>query len=142
MFFKSIKPLAEKGVNITVSTVNDKMLVIVLPTGKGSEKTTVPMVVTGTAEELDQQFAELVLRFTSSRTSMLDQVKMAEEAMKKQAEDAKSKLKKPAASKSTTVSDDGDDDEVDPDKISTEVFKKTPPASAAAPVAVSATDLF
>lgn len=76
--FTEIKPLLENTIiKITISSVTDgKLFVMVEPTHKKAAKEIaglIPLGLTATAEELDEQLSAILTSYTNKSVSLLDQ---------------------------------------------------------------------
>ena len=132
MFFKSIQTLLAQVVSLAISMVANEdgtITVTVMPKakkeGEANASLNTPLVLTGTAEELDAEFVNLFASFTSKRGSLAEQLEATEsvlEAAKKESASKATKAvakvaaagkpaKTPAAKSSAKSSDDDGDDE-------------------------------
>lgn len=89
MMFKEIESLIGSGIdlNITIRKVNDVMVVSVLPSHNGvkdnAKELITPLVVSGSAEELDEQFVSVLLSSVPKATGILSNIKDFEAATAK-----------------------------------------------------------
>lgn len=99
MLFKSLHALAKSTqIFCTITSVEDDQLkVIVMPKqardGENPALST-PLVLTGTPEELDEQFASVLSSYTTSRTSLAESLSASQtimDAAKKEATDTAAK---------------------------------------------------
>lgn len=111
MIFKTLSCLlaGNTAVNLMVTGTEDKMTVTVIPkpakTGEGNEALSQPLVLTGSANELDAEFATLLGRFDNSRKSLIEQFEATEavlEAAKKASAEKAAKGVTKAAAKAST----------------------------------------
>lgn len=111
MIFKTLCGLLASNiaVNLMVTGTEDKMTVTVIPkpakTGEGKEALSQPLVLTGSAAELDAEFATLLGRFDNSRKSLIEQFEATEavlEAAKKASAEKAAKGVTKAAAKAST----------------------------------------
>lgn len=153
MFFQNLKPLLEGGAQLAVTIVpiqDGTLTVIVMPSSKGTKDAALatPLSLTGTAEELDAEFATLLSSYVGARKSLIEQVEAtttvleaAKNASQKKATDAltgkgtKSSSKPEASPPVEEEKDEGDDD-VPGDNSSEK------PAPAPAPAATDTTNLW
>lgn len=115
--FKTLSGLLTSGntITMTIGKNGDRLLVSLLPGNdmvKGAAKNTItPIQVSGTAEELDEGFVNVIKQGVAEQVGLLDNMKDVEEANKKAAEQAKAaasakKVEKAAAEdKSKKVAD-------------------------------------
>lgn len=109
MFFQSLLPLLSSGIKLSliVEMTSDNQLsvgVLPVPTGENSaEQALAPSVFTGTAQELDTEFASAVVPaitgMTKSLTQQIEEARLVAQAAAKEA----SEKAKEAAAKSKTV---------------------------------------
>lgn len=123
MFFQELKSLLEgcAALAVTLSSGRDGAITVtVRPTpkdAKDAEALAIPLVLTGTAEELDAQFVGLLRSYAEEHKSLAEQLEATRsilEAAKKDAgKKAEGAIRKGAAAKATLAVDGGDDEEAE-----------------------------
>lgn len=125
MFFQTLQSLLQSSGKLAITLfpgTDGRIKVSVVPSAeKGQEAAlATPLTLTGTAEELDNGFAEAVSIFTSARTSLAEQVEatttILNQAKESQSQKAVKALKgkpvsKEASKPAPTDNDDNDEDE-------------------------------
>ena len=126
MFFQVIQPLLAKGLKFNLSIEADdsipgNVIVGVFPDAGEKSTSLTPAMFSGTPQELDAQFDQVMAGFVTVTKSLTEQLEdarlVAEQAAKDALESAAvvQKPRKPASSKSpistTSVGPEGDDDE-------------------------------
>ncbi|MFL9886799.1 PRTRC system protein E [Paraburkholderia agricolaris] len=128
---------------LTLKIDNDQLVVVVMPQGDSKESALCqPLVLKGTAAELDEGFAETIQVYSIARVSLSEQVAattaILQEAEKKQATKAQKSLAKGGKPAKPAVSggdaDSGEDDDVEDNSPA--------PTPAPATETQSGTDLF
>ena len=122
MFFQKLKLLLEgcAAIAVTLSSGRDGAITVtVRPTpkeAKDAEALATPLVLTGTAEELDDQFAGLLQSYADEYKSLAEQFEATRSILEAAKKDANKKAEK-AISKGASVieptvaaDDDGDDE--------------------------------
>lgn len=126
MFFKSMQPLLAQVVSLTISMVANEdgtITVSVMPKakkeGEANASLNTPLGLTGTADEFDAEFVNMLASFSSKRGSLAEQLEATEsvlEAAKKESATkatkavAKVAATKPAKKAAKSSDDDGDGD--------------------------------
>ncbi len=153
--FKEIETMMgeeTQSVSLIVAKTKDGLTVTVLPkTKEGTDPAlSTPMVLTGTADELDSEFVALLSKFGGERKSLAEQLadteailKAAKEASAKKGQDA---LKKGAKSSTATAKpqpasacsaggcdDEGDESDTETAAAETGAATASPEPAAAAP---------
>lgn len=122
--FLSLKPILDTCVSVTVvlSAINadGTVTVTVVPKAKEGQEASLstPLSLTATLEELDAEFASVILSYVTKRTSLSEQLEATQtildaakqDAAKKVAE-SKGKKSLPAPSVNSVSGDDGDGDD-------------------------------
>ena len=141
MFFKSMQTLLTQVVSLSTSMVENEdktITVTVIPKakkeGEANASLNTPLVLTGTAEELDAEFANLLASYTGKRSSLAEQLEATEavlEAAKKEAtkKATKAVTSKPAKPVKPNEKSSGDDDGDDGDESGEASAGLTPQAA-------------
>lgn len=146
MFFNSLNGLLANvsALNITLTSASDgQITVTVLPTPKkeSAKALATPLQLTGTPEELDAEFANLIAQTTATRKSLAEQLEAAEAvlaAAQKEASDKAAKAVKKVGNggkKVTPVSslvEDNDGDGSNSDDVAAPVAEVSPVVAPAA----------
>ncbi len=122
MFFQELKSLLDgcAALAVTLSSARDGLITVtVRPTpkdAKDAEVLAIPLVLTGTAEELDAQFVGLLRSFADEHQSLAEQLEatrnILEAAKKDASKKAEGALRKGRAKVTAPADDDdGNDDE-------------------------------
>lgn len=148
--FKEIEGILTQSNKLTLTIFkgeNGKMKICVVPALTDSKEAALnhPLSLAGTAEELDEGFADALLKYTTKRSSLSEQVAattaILDTAKANQEQKAVKSLKdKPAASKSTSQDDDEEEEEGKKDGQGA-VLAVAEAMPARVPVASSGTDL-
>lgn len=158
MFFTSLQPLLQacKEIKATISiTENGIIRVVVTPTRSKDADPALsqPLIVSGTAGELDAEFHTAADSFTAARASLVEQVEATTTVLKaaeqKQATKATKALSAkpntlPAPGKATPPSGDSDEEEDKDEEVAAPSApdpSSSPEAAPAAARAVGGTDL-
>ena len=119
MMFQSLRNIVAKS-SISLSLTgneDDTITVVVVPKGDGALAQ--PLVLTATAAELDEKFAEVVSSYGAARKSLADQVEatnaVLDAAKKESASKAVKAVTKASAAKTGKGSTPSDPDPVDDD---------------------------
>ncbi len=148
--FQALQTLLAACASLTVSLVandNGTITVTVIPKankdGDNNASLNTPLVLTGTAEELDAEFAEIISNYSGKRQSLAEQLEstaaILEAAQKESASKATKAIKKGAATPAQPSAPDHDDEEIgDGDQGASKSTEGTA-AIAAAPVVTQAT---
>ncbi|APA90631.1 PRTRC system protein E (plasmid) [Paraburkholderia sprentiae WSM5005] len=155
--FQQLEALVQASgkLQLTLKMDNDRMAVVVVPQGEGKDAALrQPLVLTGTAAELDEGFAAAISSYSTAHASLSEQVAattaILQEAEKNQASKAQKSLAKggravPAkAGPSATSSGDEGEGEDDNDDDYTSPSASAAPAASASPASSgtsSGTDL-
>jgi PRTRC genetic system protein E len=120
MFFQELKSLLEgcAALAVTLSSGREGAITVtVRPTlkdAKDAEALAIPLVLTGSAEELDAQFVGLLQGYAEERQSLAEQLEatrnILEAAKKDASKKAEGAIRKGASGKVTSVVGEGDDD--------------------------------
>ena len=147
--FRQLETLvrASGKLQLTLKMDSDRMTVVVVPLGEGKEAALrQPLILTGTAAELEEGFTEAILSYSVAHSSLTEQVSVTaailQEAEKSLSSKAQKALKGPKApAKQATESVDGDDDDENADDTRSEA---STPSTTPEPAAEksSGTDLF
>ncbi len=140
--FVQLKSLIDSCVSVSIILTGGKdglVNVAVIPkveNGKDAALAT-PLALSGTLEELDEQFAGLCTSFVNKRLSLAEQLEAtttileaAKQESAKKAVKGKAKTSTSSAAACCVADDDGDDD----DDVSAEVSTTSTPATPAAPM--------
>ena len=142
MMFQSLKSLLAGG-NLTLSltgNADDTITVLVVPKGEGALAQ--PLVLTATAAELDNQFADCISSYASSRKSLAEQMEATaaviaaakqESATKAVKAITKSATASTVKDKSAVTNSDPEGEENDDSEIG-DIAPVTETASAAPPI--------
>ena len=127
MFFQELKSLLEgcAALAVTLSSGREGTITVtVRPTlkdAKDAEALAIPLVLTGSAEELDAQFVGLLQGYAEERQSLAEQLEatrnILEAAKKDASKKAEGAIRKGAPAHVTSVVDDGDDDETETPEV-------------------------
>ncbi|MGF6472664.1 PRTRC system protein E [Paraburkholderia youngii] len=141
--FQQLEALVRSSgkLQLTLKMDNDRMAVVVVPQGEGKDAALrQPLVLTGTAAELDEGFAAAIGSYSTAHASLSEQVAattaILQEAEKNQASKAQKSLAKggktaPAKAGQSNASGEGDeDDEADNDDDEQSASASAAPASA------------
>ncbi|MGF6960770.1 PRTRC system protein E [Paraburkholderia youngii] len=134
---------ASGKLQLTLKMDNDRIAVVVVPQGEGKDAALrQPLVLTGTAAELDEGFADAIGSYSRAHASLSEQVAattaILQEAEKSQASKAQKSLAKggktaPAKAGQSTTSSEGDgaeEDDTDNDDDNQSASASAAPASA------------
>ena len=120
MFFQELKSLLEgcAALAVTLSSGRDGTITVtVRPTpkeAKDAEALAIPLVLTGSAEELDAQLAGLLRSYAEEHQSLAEQLEatrnILEAAKKDASKKAEGAIRKGAPAKVMSVAEDDDDD--------------------------------
>ena len=150
--FTALKSLLATVASLSVSLVlnaDGTITVTVLPKGKkeGENALNTPLSLTGTAEELDAEFAETLAKYNGTRLSLAEQLEAtnaileaAKQEASKKATTAVKKGSKASTPASPAASGDNDEDDENPEDSSGD--SSTPPASTAASEAKPADNIW
>jgi PRTRC genetic system protein E len=118
MFFQELKSLLDgcAALAVTLSSAREGLITVtVRPTPKDAEALVIPLVLTGTAEELDAQFVGLLRSFADEHQSLAEQLEatrnILEAAKKDASKKAEGALRKGTAKIAAPADDDDDDTE-------------------------------
>lgn len=140
--FVALKPLLAAGAGITAAIVGEpdgRIRVTVIPksthTGDGAIALNTPLQLTGTAEELDAEFAPLLTRYTEKHLGLAEQMESTAailDAAKKASADKAGKALAKANSGAASVTEEGGEEEVE---LAQSAASEPAPAAPAAAVA-------
>lgn len=142
------------AVSLLISGSAEAMTVTVVPKiakaleGQGALAT--PLVLNGSAEELDNGFSDLVANFTSDRLSLAEQYQATASVLEAAKKESASKAAKGIAKSAKAVSakpasssdEGGDDEEEDAESTCVDVTDQTPVASTEVPTTDTMSNLF
>ncbi len=118
MFFQELKSLLDgcAALAVTLSSAREGLITVtVRPTTKDAEALVIPLVLTGTAEELDAQFVGLLRSFADEHQSLAEQLEatrnILEAAKKDASKKAEGALRKGTAKVTAPAEDDDDETE-------------------------------
>lgn len=134
MFFQELKSLLNGCAALAVTLSSSRegaVTVTVRPTpkdakdAKDAEALTIPLVLTGTAEELDAQFVGLLQSYAEEHQSLAEQLEatrnILEAAKKDASKKAEGAVRKSAPAKMTLAADDDDDETETPEVVGGQV---------------------
>lgn len=131
MFFQELKSLLNgcAALAVTLSSSREGAITVtVRPTpkdAKDAEALAIPLVLTGTAEELDAQFVGLLQSYAEEHQSLAEQLEatrnILEAAKKDASKKAEGAIRKSAPAKMTPAADDDDDETETPEVVGGQV---------------------
>lgn len=142
--FTDLKPLLNNCTSVTIilsSGGDGQFNVIIIPKAKDGQNASLstPLALTATLEELDAEFAQVVLGYSAKRTSLAEQLEATETILDAaKAEAAKRVAKSKGKNSSSSSSDDDEDDEGNADAVACDL----PVGQATADAETSVDDLW
>lgn len=138
--FQSLQSLLAGGTLALSLTGNPDGTITVLVVPKGEGALAQPLALTGTAVELDTQFAECVSSYVSSRKSLTEQLEATAAVLAAAKQESASKAVKAItkSAEASTVKDKATSTNSDPEEGNDDEGGNKPPVSDVAPAAPAA----
>lgn len=150
MFFQNLTQLLENNsqVNLTIASAdNGQITIIVMPASKGAADPALstPLALTGTAAELDAEFATLLANYVGSRKSLIEQIEATTTVLEAAKQASQKKATAAITGKTTTQALNApapDADDLDEDGDGTSEGKPPVESAPAAPAVTASTNLW